>query len=261
MEDLFAQRVSLGFTWHGDPERAGMLHPLADRQDALYAFVREIPSYVASTLWTFENIKTSDLDAKIIIEYGRGIADMPTTAIRTVENYGQASRYLFERLKGRGTSAFSLDLDLISRLHGILARDEVRHPGELRRIPVRIEESSYIPPPHTQVPGILEQGLDFLNNGALPIPERAFATFLFLSRVQPFENANKRTAALCMNAVLLSHGYPAVVIEGPTREFLHSMASFYETAVADSMMDELFDMAVRQHGFYGENLERSPGKP
>ena len=57
-----------------------------------------------------------------------------------------------------------------------------------------------------------------------------------------------------MNAVLLSHGYPAVVIEGPTREFLHSMASFYEMAVADSMMDELFDMAVRQHGFYGENL-------
>ena len=38
----------------------------------------------------------------------------------------------------------------------------------------------------------------------------------------------------------------------PTREFLHSMASFYETAVADSMMDELFDMAVRQYSFYGD---------
>ena len=93
----------------------------------------------------------------------------------------------------------------------------------------------------------MEQGLVFLNKGNLSVPERAFATFLFISRTQPFENANKRTAALCMNAILMSHGYPAVVIEGPTREFLHSMANFYETAVADTVMNELFDMSFRQH--------------
>lgn len=255
MEDLFAQKVSLGFTWHIAPEKTRTLHPLADRQDALYAFVREIPSYVASTLRTFENIKTSDLDAKIIIEYGRGVADMPTMAIRTVENYGQASRYLFERLKNQESSTFALDLDLIGRLHGILARDEVRHPGQLRQMPVRIEESSYIPPPPAQIRGIMEQGLDFLNKGALSVPERAFATFLFISRTQPFENANKRTAALCMNAILMSYGYPAVVIEGPTREFLHSMANFYETAAADTIMNELFDMAVRQHHLYLNSSE------
>lgn len=255
MENLFSQKLSLGFTWHLDVEKTRMLHPLAERQDALHAFVREIPSYVASTLRTFENIKTSDLDAKIIIEYGRGVAEMPTMAIRTVENYGQASRYLFERLRNHQSSTFTLDFDLICRLHGILARDEVRRPGELRQIPVRIEESSYVPPPHTQIRGVMEQGLDFLNKGDLSVPERAFATFLFLSRTQPFENANKRTAALCMNAVLLSQGYPAVVVEGPTHEFLHVMADFYETAVADAIMGALFDMALRQHGFYHNPLE------
>ena len=97
MDDLFAQKVSLGFMWRADSEKATRLHLFEERQEALDLFPREIPSFVALTLHTFENITVSDLDAKIIIDYGRSVAGMRMTDIRTIENYGLASRSLFER--------------------------------------------------------------------------------------------------------------------------------------------------------------------
>ena len=254
MDDLFAKKVSLGFMWRADSEKATRLHLFEERQEALDLFPREIPSFVALTLHTFENITVSDLDAKIIIDYGRSVAGMRMTDIRTIENYGLASRYLFERLRKWGDALFRLDLDLLKRLHAILAHDEVEKPGELRCVPVCIKGSCYSPPPYSQLQGIMEQGLEFLNSADLSVPERAFATFLFVSRTQPFKDANKRTAALGMNAVLLAHGYPAVAVGGSPSEFLRFMADFYETALADTVMDELFDMAIQQHSFYKEGV-------
>lgn len=257
MENLkMYEKLSLGFSWTPFLElEKNDLFPFEDRSVALETFVRDIPFYVSATLKTFENISTSDLDAKIIFDYEHSVSDLQMSRLWTVENYGIASRLLFEYLKRQEEPDIEITQGFLCRLHRILARDEVKSCGSLRNIPVRIHDSTYIPPHPRQVAQILQQGLDFLNSfveddSGLSLHERAFATFLFIARTQPFENANKRTAGLAMNAILVSNGYPSIAFDESPSYFLEAMADFYETGEADTVMSLLYNQATRQQDFY-----------
>ena len=132
----------------------------------------------------------------------------------------------------------------------------MKHFGELRHGDVHIEGSVYPPPKANKLPEILNAGLGYLwnlNNFSHPA-ERAFAAFLFLSRTQAFEDCNKRTASLAMNALLINDGYIPIAVDGDRRIFLDEMTDFYERGDGTKMMRFLTDCVLRQQKFYDDKL-------
>jgi hypothetical protein len=232
---------SLGFTWNS-PEQF-FIPKAADIEEAVFTFKRCIPTYAARTLNTLERIETSDEKAKVIIEYGRGV-DMPIHQIYTVENFGNACNFLFEHLRDK---TWQLNKESICVVHFLLARNEVKNPGKFRQTPVYIENSVYTPPQAENLEQIYNVGMDMLSHTDISVPERALATFFFLSRSQLFENGNKRTASLVMNSILLEDGYMPLNIDLPPLEFLQGMADFYETADATRMMEKFKGMGRNQY--------------
>lgn len=241
----YEKKISLGFSW----ESPGYYYipPAEDAEDAVFAFKRGIPKYAGRTLNTLESVGVTDNDAKIVIEYGKGVSSLTTSAIRTIENFGQACEYLFNITREK---KWQLSKENICHLHSILSRDEVRHPGFFRKINVKIEGcEEFNPPEYTALDRIFKNGFE-----ALPaienIPERAIATFLFMARSQFFENANKRTAALAMTGILISNGYYPLNIDKQPGEFLGHIADFYVSADATKMFALMNEMGKEQYPDY-----------
>ncbi|GHV56255.1 hypothetical protein FACS1894216_19960 [Synergistales bacterium] len=238
----YDKKSSLGFSW--TPPEKFFTKKTDDIRKAIFAFKRGIPVYAARTLNTFERVGASDEQAKVIIEYGYGV-DLPLSHIRTIDNFGRACDYLFNKL---ADGDWLFDKSELCGIHAITARNEVTRPGEFRSMPVSIEGSVYTPPAPEHIARVYENGIAALRQ-VEDISERAMAVFLFLSRAQLFENANKRTASLVMNGILMSNGYYPINIDTPPLDFLHGMADFYETADGTKMMSMLNDLAKRDAGF------------
>jgi Fic family protein len=237
----YEKRINLGFVW--TPPEKFFIPKALDVEEAVFAFKRSIPTYAARTLNTLERIDTSDEEAKVIIEYCRGV-DMPLHQIRAIENFGDACNFLFERLRDK---SWKLNKESVCALHFILARDEVKNPGKFRQGFVHIGGSVYTPPQAEKLDQIYSAGMDMLSCADIPAPERAWAAFLFLSRSQFFENGNKRTASLVMNSILLGDGYMPLNIDRPPLDFLDKMANFYETAEGTELMSDFNEMAQIQY--------------
>lgn len=93
------KKRNFGFAWQSP---AGYYIPKAvDIDDAIFSFRQSIPKFSSRTLNTLEGIRTTDIDAKIIIEYGKGVDSLTTMQIRTIENFGQACGYLFDLVRNR----------------------------------------------------------------------------------------------------------------------------------------------------------------
>lgn len=249
MSSRYAHRMHLGFAW-GDTA-FDLIRPLEDEREAVYILRRSLASFVGPTLRTLEGVSMSLFDTKSIIDYDYGVS-APLREIMAVRNYGTACKELLLLLE----EGVRFDVDFLLRLHARVAVGEVKHFGELRRGNVHIDGSVYVPPKADKLSGILSAGLQYLedlDNFNHPA-ERAFATFLFLSRTQAFEDCNKRTASLAMNALLMSDGYIPVALDGNRRLFLDKMADFYERGDGTSMMRFLVDLMLRQQERYCDRL-------
>lgn len=249
MSSQYAHRMHLGFAW-GDTA-FDLIRPLEDKREAVYILRRGLASFVEPTLRTLEGVSMSLFDTKSIIDYDYGIS-APLREVMAVRNYGTACKELLSLLE----KEVRFDVDFLLRLHARVAVGEVKHFGELRRENVHIDGSVYVLPKADKLSGILNAGLQYLediDNFNHPA-ERAFATFLFLSRTQAFEDCNKRTASLAMNALLMSDGYIPVALDGDRRLFLDKMADFYERGDGTSMMRFLVDLMLRQQERYCDRL-------
>lgn len=241
MLSSYEKKMSLGFGW--TPPEYFHIPPVENEGDALFAWRQKFPEYIGRTLNTLEGIGVTDIDTKIIVEYGKGVSSLSTAHIRAVENFGQACLYLFDMIKNK---SWRFNETSLCSLHSILSRDEVQNPGRFRKIPVRIDGCVYTPPSHTDLEKIFTNGHEALIT-IENIPERAVATFLFLSRSQFFENANKRTAALAMTGTLISNGYYPLNMDKQPKEFLERMADFYDSADATGVFELFNEMGREQY--------------
>lgn len=245
----YAHRMHLGFAW--EDTAFDLIRPLENEREAVYILRRGLASFVEPTLRTLEGVSMSLFDTKSIIDYDYGVS-APLREIMAVRNYGTACKELLLLLE----EGVRFDVDFLLRLHARVAVGEVKHFGELRRGNVHIDGSVYVPPKADKLSGILNAGLEYLedlDNFNHPA-ERAFATFLFLSRTQAFEDCNKRTASLAMNALLMNDGYIPVALDGDRRLFLDKMADFYERGDGTDMMRLLVDLMLRQQERYCNRL-------
>jgi Fic family protein len=99
----------------------------------------------------------------------------------------------------------------------------------IRSAGVRITGSKYIPPSHSQQ---IDENLDKVISAINAIEEpldKALATILLISYLQPFADGNKRTARMLANAILESQTYPPITLANiePTR-YRRACIAFYE---------------------------------
>lgn len=80
---------------------------------------------------------------------------------------------------------------------------------------------SHIPPPHGEIPVLMENYIDWLNSEEAhsmhPVRYAALAHYKLVD-IHPFVDGNGRTSRLIMNLILLKAGYPPVMILKEQRE-------------------------------------------
>ncbi|KAJ8955371.1 hypothetical protein NQ318_003468 [Aromia moschata] len=80
---------------------------------------------------------------------------------------------------------------------------------------------SHIPPPHDQVPALMESYVEWLNSEEAqsmhPVRYAALAHYKLVD-IHPFVDGNGRTSRLIMNLILLKAGYPPIMVLKEQRE-------------------------------------------
>lgn len=114
----------------------------------------------------------------------------------------------------------------LKKIHKIIAKGLVLHPGEYRQYDASVIGAGFTPPFHYEIPGHINELLYFINNNPdelSPIELAAHAHY-HIAWIHPFENVNGRIARLLLNFILLRNGYPFVVIKNVDRkQYLESL--------------------------------------
>jgi Fic family protein len=86
----------------------------------------------------------------------------------------------------------------------------------IARLEVRITGSEHVPPQLYLVPKLMEDYFLFFQKNAAILHPVILAAEMHerLVSIHPFIDGNGRTARLVMNLILLSHGYPLVILKG-----------------------------------------------
>lgn len=126
-------------------------------------------------------------------------------------------------------SSFNLiNLEQILKIHELLVSNLDVSFG-IRKSPVRISGSKYIPMTHEQqLKENLEKVIYTINNINEPL-NKALASILLIAYLQPFVDGNKRTSRVLANAILESHDYPPLTFGNinPT-DYRRACIAFYE---------------------------------
>lgn len=211
-------------------------------QNAVRVFQKNIAPITWHCMTTLEGNPTTLPQTETILK-GQSVSGIRIDQLMQVKNYGDGAKKLVELLS-EGT--FALDAQTASILHGYVGKEDALTWGKFRDSDIAIGGVEYIPPSHEKLPHIAEKGFAFLRH-MVEAKESAIATFLFMSRSQFFHDANKRTASLMMNGLLLQRGYyPITVMNEDSEEFHTRLSRFYNSGDATDMM-EFFEKAVEKN--------------
>lgn len=130
---------------------------------------------------------------------------------------------------------FELSTSTACHLHNYVGKEDALEWGIIRSRVVSLHNISFVPPTK-DLENIIQNGFHFLQHEVANPVERAIGVFLFMTRHQPFYDANKRTASLMMNGCLMANGYsPITVLNQNSEEFHRELGSFYESGNANNM--------------------------
>ena len=125
--------------------------------------------------------------------------------------------------------SFTISAQTAKELQGIVAKNEALTWGKFRDGVVYIGGTDYSVPPAEHLEEIFEIGTVALDQETDPI-QKAFLVFLWGSLVQFFYDGNKRTSRFLCNGILLSSGYPPMMIQKQEQlEYNTIMTDFYNT--------------------------------
>ncbi len=128
-------------------------------------------------------------------------------------NHHEAIEILYEWVKGD----LPFNERLLLQIHGLILRGIDRaNAGIYRKLEVRITGSEHVPPQPYLVPKLMEDYFLFFQKNAAILHPVILAAEMHerLVSIHPFIDGNGRTARLVMNLILLSHGYPLVILKG-----------------------------------------------
>lgn len=149
---------------------------------------------------------------------------------------------------------FELSTSTACHLHNYVGKEDALEWGIIRSRVVSLHNISFVPPTK-DLENIIQNGFHFLQHEVANPVERAIGVFLFMTRQQPFYDANKRTASLMMNGCLMANGYsPITVLNQNSEEFHRELGSFYESGNANNMF-RFFQKTIQE--LYSEEQYKS----
>lgn len=149
---------------------------------------------------------------------------------------------------------FELSTSTACHLHNYVEKEDALEWGIIRSRVVSLHNISFVPPTK-DLENIIQNGFHFLQHEVANPVERAIGVFLFMTRNQPFYDANKRTASLMMNGCLMANGYsPITVLNQNSEEFHRELGSFYESGNANNMF-RFFQKTIQE--LYSEEQYKS----
>lgn len=215
---------------------------IGDPLKATRIFNTNLAALTWNSLSTLEQ-NPATLPQTATILAGQSVGGISIDDLLQVKNFADGAKKLIELVR---SGSFNLDVKTACTIHQYVGREEALDWGVLRYSKVSIQGSCYDPPEAQLLPEIAETGFSFLREQISDPVERAFAAFLFMSRSQFFFDANKRTAVLMMNGILIANGfYPVTVLKKESEVFYAKLSRFYETGDATKMMLFFQDLAGR----------------
>ncbi len=147
---------------------------------------------------------------------------------------------------------FKLSAETAQSIQGIVAKDEALKWGVFRDARVFIQGTDYQVPEAQALDGLFAQGREMLEAIEDPI-HRAFLVFLWGSLIQFFYDGNKRTSRFLCNGILMSAGYPPMMIAAKEQlPYNQIMARFYDTQDATEALMwfyGIYEARIEQFGF------------
>ncbi|SUA61593.1 Fic/DOC family [Oligella urethralis] len=130
-----------------------------------------------------------------------------------------------------------LDKQFFIHINSIVAREENPNIGDFRQKMVLISGTKYLPPQPFLLTELFREMLEnFKVSSINDIKTSAMDLFLDTARNQYFEDGNKRTGQLVMNAVLMQNGFaPFTFSPDVDGEFRKALILFYETGKKEGM--------------------------
>lgn len=188
-----------------------------------------------------EGLNTKYLDTKLFVEDGIIPNNISEDKILILRNLKDA----YKALKDPDFLNMHIDIISLCRVNSIInGRGLVKEAGHIRKDPVYILNSKYIPdlPDQYQINNDIID-MTQLNENPLDI---AIRIYLYLMRVQPFIDGNKRTANVFANLYLLRHMPMLISVHGDKRKkFLSLLNKFYETNDYDAL-----SKYIKENGLY-----------
>lgn len=184
------------------------------------------------------------LETQRLIELGEEALGHDSHEALMILNHKRAIELMLQR-----SSSLRMDAYTVCGLHAALMDGLLHNPddaGRLRRHPVYVTATSYIPP---HIPQVLDEAFELIL--AIARAERdPFEASLFvlaqLSRLQPFMDGNKRTSRLLSNVPFIASGLtPLSFTELSREDYLSSMLIFYEEQRIEPLK-ELFIFAYER---------------
>jgi len=219
------------------------------KEKALMLAQREVAAFVCDAV-NLEGIPFTLPEVQTLLD-GVTVGGHKVSDQQIVLNQGNAWKHLFASIR-QGT--FSLSKTYACELHAIAAKEEALIWGAFRSGGVTIAGTDWLPPDHTQLPGLFDKMV--AEAAALnDIYDRAVFVFLEMARHQFFYDVNKRMGRFMMNGLLLDKGYPAINLPARRQlEFNRLMIDFYASgdqkpmnAFMRSCLDERIVRIMREN--------------
>lgn len=167
--------------------------------------------------------------------------------LREIWNIERAMKYVEDAAQPKA----ALSEQFIRELHSLtvqnLKREGDRTPGAYRVTPVAIAGSAHHPPDAVQVPGYMQELVEFINRDDAPkydLIKVAQAHHRF-SWIHPFSNGNGRVVRLLTYAMLIKYGFNVKHggrVLNPTAVFCNDRETYYDMlAQADQGDDAALD--------------------
>ena len=167
------------------------------------------------------------------------IYGIPLNAVITVNNLKHAWQFLFDSLD------YPMDLSYLCHLNQVVGSNLIYGSGYLRKIPVRMGGTSWVP----DMPILAIESAT----------ERAITLMLWSMRRQMFPDGNKRTSMLAANQVMIQNG--CGIISVPIEEqgaFTEKLVRFYETNDMTDIKSFVYDRCTDGTDFEAEIEPPSP---
>ena len=146
-------------------------------------------------------------ETRLILEQGLTIGGKSLREHLEATNNAEAFDWIWETAK----PGLRLDHSALRKLHELVTRGTIEHPGEYRSQQVWIGGSAHVPPAPLETVPMLNQLFRQVRSIREPAV-RGIYLHHRLAFIHPFLDGNGRTARLAANLALMSAGYPPVVL-------------------------------------------------